>query len=275
MFSFKLRIVAAFALALVCAHAAIAQETSAAAGAQQQQQQPAAAPDNTVTHTSFKNRVFEVRYRDPDTLLSVLRLLTSGHRGAQISASRPFKTITVRDFAENIVSVEEALKRLDTPEAPRPEIELRMHVLIASNGAGGADQFPSDLRDVIGQLQTTLNFKSYHLLTSIIQRAKDRPDFSPGIIQGEGVAQLTLPGESAPRDFNYVFQANTLTLSTSPAGVTTVQLGTFSFGLSGKEGYKATVRSDVGVRDGEKVVVGTAGVRDKALIVVLAAKLIK
>ncbi|MDQ1559065.1 MAG: hypothetical protein QOD32_2125, partial [Pyrinomonadaceae bacterium] len=228
MYSFKLkiiRLVAACALAISCAHVAAAQGAD--------NQQPAAPQDNSVTHTSFKNRVFEVKYRDPDALMSVLRLLTSGHKGAQLSANRLFKTITVRDFPENIASVEEALKRLDTPEPPRPEIELRMHVLIASNAANAANQYPADLRDAVTQLQTTLNFKSYHLLTSIIQRAKDRPDYSPGIIQGEGVAQLTLAGDSAPRDFYYSFQANSLTLSTTPAGVTTVQLGNFTFGING------------------------------------------
>jgi GNAT superfamily N-acetyltransferase len=108
-----------------------------------------------------------------------------------------------------------------------------------------------------------------------IQRARERLAVSPGIIQGEGVAQLILPGENAPRDFHYSFQANSLTLNASPSGATTVQLGNFTFMINGKDGDKATVRSDVGVRDGEKVIVGTAGLRDKALILVLAAKLIK
>jgi len=267
MFSFKLRIIAALALALGCAHVAAAQQAN--------NQPSAEPPDNHVTHTSFKNRVFEVKYRDPATVHSAVRLLTSGHKGSEVSFNRTLRTLTVRDYPENLASIEEALKRLDTPETPRPEIELRMHVLIASNAAGGTNQYPADLRDAVGQLQTTLNFKSYHLLTSIIQRAKDRPEHSPSIIQGEGVAQLTLPGEGAPRDFFYSFQANSLMLNTSPAGVTTVQLGNFTFAINGKEGDKASVRSDVGVRDGEKVVVGTAGLRDKALILVLAAKLIK
>ena len=150
-----------------------------------------------------------------------------------------------------------------------------MHVLIASNAGSGANQYPADLRDAVTQLQSTLTFKNYQLLTSIIQRAKDRPDYAPNIIQGEGVAQLTLPGETAPRDFHYSFQANSLTLNTSPSGATTVQLGNFSFTINGKDGDKAAVRSDVSVRDGEKVVVGTAGLRDKALILVLSARLIK
>jgi hypothetical protein len=268
MFSSKLKIVAVLALAFSFASLAAAQEASAP--------QPTPVTDNYVSHTSFKNRVFEVKNRDPETLIAVLRLLTSGFKGAQISANRAFKTITVRDFPDNITSIEEALRRLDTPEAPRPEIEFRMHVLIASNAAGGANQYPSDLRDAIGQLQTTLNFKSYYLLTSIIQRAKDRPDYAPNIIQGEGIAQLSLPGENTPRDYSYNFQANSLTLNTTTAGTTTVQLGNFRFRLDGGDaGGRAVVSSDVGVRDGEKVIVGTAGLKDKALILVLTARLIK
>ncbi len=271
MFSFRLRIIAVCALALSFTSLAAAQEASTPP--------PLPAPqDNFVTHNSFKNRVFEVKNREAETLIPVLRVLTSGHKGSQVSASRAFKTITVRDFSENIAAIEEALKRLDTPETPRPEIEFRLHVLIASNaaGSGSANQYPADLRDTIGQLQTTLNFKNYQLLTSIIQRAKDRPEYAPNIIQGEGSAQLQLPGENAPRDFGYHFQANSLTLSTSPAGVTTAQLGSFRFRVDGgNEGGRAVVSSDIGVRDGEKVVVGTAGLRDKALILVLSAKLIK
>lgn len=271
MFSFGLRIIAVCALlALGLTSLATAQEASTPSP------QPAAPQDNHVTHTGFKNRVFELKYREPNTLYSVINLLTSGHKGAEVSFNRNFKTLTVRDFPENIATIEEALKRLDTPETPRPEIEFRMHVLIASNAAGGANQYPADLKDAVGQLQTTLTFKSYHLLTSIIQRAKDRPDFAPNIIQGEGSAQIQLPGENAPRDFGYNFQANSLTLSTGPAGVTTVQLGSFRFRLDGgNEGGRAVVSSDVGVRDGEKVVVGTAGLRDKALILVLSAKLVR
>ena len=268
MFSYRLKIIALVALAFSFTSLASAQEASAP--------QPAPQADNYVSHTQFKNRVFEVKNRDPDSLVSAIRLLMSGHKGAQMSANRVFKTITVRDFPENLTSIEEALKRLDTPEAPRPEIEFRMHVLIASNTAGGANTYPADLRDAIGQLQTTLNFKSYHLLTSIIQRAKDRPDYAPNIIQGEGVAQLTLPGDNAAREYSYNFQANSLTLNTSSAGTTTVQLGSFRFRLDGGEaGGRAVVSSDVGVRDGEKVIVGTAGLKDRALILVLTARLIK
>src|SRR5437764_4917756 len=120
-----------------------------------------AASDNYVTNTGFKNRVFEVQHRAPEDLVPVIRLLTSGFKGAELAASNEFRTITVRDFPENIAAIEEAIKRLDTPEITRPNIELRMHVLVASNKEGASNQYPPDLKDVITELQKTLSFKEY------------------------------------------------------------------------------------------------------------------
>jgi Bacterial type II/III secretion system short domain len=236
-----------------------------------QQQQPA---PQYVENTGFKNRVFEIKYRDPESLERVIKLLTSGFKGASISADRAYRTLTVRDFPENIAAIEDALKRLDTPEAARPEIELHMHVLIASNTEVGAGAVPAELKDVITQLQNTLSYKNYYLLTSIIQRTKERPGYSPDFMLGEGMASMTVPGASDPRVFHYTFQSNSLTLGQNTAGATTVELGRFNFALEGDFG-RAGIRSDVGVREGEKVVVGTAGLRDRALILVLTAKLIK
>jgi hypothetical protein len=265
--SYKLRFFIAIMLTLVCAPLVVAQ-----------QQQPN--PVQYVENTGFKNRIFEIKNRDPESLLSVIKLLTSGFKGAQASADRNFKTITVRDFPENIAAIEDALKRLDTPEAPRPEIELHMHVLIASNSESfSTTPLPAELKDVIPQLQSTLSYKNYSLLTSIIQRAKEQP-YSPGFLQGAGDAGIMLPSapganNDALRDFHYSFLANSLTLGTNPAGATSVQLGGLRFELDGGPFGSASIRSDVGVREGEKVVVGTAGLRDKGLILVLTAKLLK
>src|SRR6266581_967044 len=129
--------------------------------------------DKYVTNSGFKNRVFEVHNRMPEDLVPVIKLLTSGFKGAQLAASNEFRTITVRDFPENIAAIDEAIKRLDTPEVSRPNIELRMHVLLASNKEGASNQYPADLKDVITELQTTLSFKEYTLLTSIVQRMRE------------------------------------------------------------------------------------------------------
>src|SRR5207237_1776410 len=102
-----------------------------AAFCQAQSQSSPAPSDNYVTNSGFKNRVFEIHNRAPEDLVPVIKLLTSGFKGAQLSASNEFRTITVRDFPENIAAIDEAIKRLDTPEVARPAIDLRMHVLRA------------------------------------------------------------------------------------------------------------------------------------------------
>ncbi|MBA3247465.1 MAG: hypothetical protein H0T63_05215 [Pyrinomonadaceae bacterium] len=229
--------------------------------------------DTFVTHTSFKSRIFEVKHRDPDSLLSVLRLLTSGHKGSSVSSNSTFKTITVRDFPENIASIEDALKRLDTPEAPRPDIELRMHVLLASNTEGLSGATPADLKDALTQLQSTLNFKNYQLLTTVVQRTKESLGRIPDYINGIGSVELPTPGRGN-QTYSYNFSADRLSLVESSPNVSSVQLGNFSFNING-DGSSARIQSDVGIREGEKVVVGTSSLKDKALILVISAKLIK
>src|SRR6266480_4694573 len=251
---------------------------SAALG--QAQSQPAPAPtDNYVTNTGFKNRVFEVHNRMPDDLVPVIRLLTSGFKGAELAASNEFRTITVRDFPENIAAIEEAIKRLDTPEVTRPDIELRMHVLLASNKEGASNQYPADLKDVIGELQKTLSFKEYTLFTSIVQRTRESRGPRSSYLDGRGSAEVAWPNPNVQagterRISNYQFSATSVALTSSPAGAAEIQLGDFYFTLS-VPGTEARIHSDVRMRDGERIVVGTAGFSDKALILVMTARVLK
>ena len=242
---------------------------------QAQTQSTTAASDNYVTNTGFKNRVFDVRNRMPEDLIPVIKLLTSGFKGAQLSASNEFRTITVRDFPENIAAIDEAIKRLDTAEAKRPDIELRMHVLLASK-EGTQSQYPADLKDVIGELQTTLSYKDYTLLTSIVQRTRESRGERTGYLQGKGSAEIAWPsaGGIEKRISTYQFDARSIALSTTPSGAIEIRLGDFTFSLSASN-LDSRIQSDLSMRDGEKVVVGTAGFNDKALILIMTAKLIK
>src|SRR2546430_2549897 len=225
----------------------------------QAQSQPAPAPtDNYVTNTGFKNRVFEVHNRMPEDLVPVIKLLTSGFKGAQLSASNEFRTITVRDFPENIAAIDEAIKRLDTPEVARPDIELRMHVLLASNKEGPPGQYPADLKNVIKELQTTLNYKDYSLLTSIVQRTRESRGEHAGYLQGKGSAEVAWPSSSAAGGFEkrislYMFDANSVALTSTPSGAVDILLGNFNFSLA-VPGSEARIHSDLSMRVGEIVV---------------------
>jgi hypothetical protein len=238
-----------------------------------------AASDNYVTNSGFKNRVFEVQNRPPEDLVPVIRLLTSGFKGAQLSASNEFRTITVRDFPENIAAIDEAIKRMDKPETARPDIELRMHVLLASNQTTTLNQYPADLKDAIAELQKTLNYKEYYLMTSIVQRTRDSRGERAGYIQGKGSAEIGWPSATAPdkvvkRISLYMFDASSVTLTAGPSGAFEIQLGRFDFSLA-VPGSEAKIHSDVRIREGEKVIVGTAGFNDTALILVMTARVIK
>jgi hypothetical protein len=234
---------------------------------------------NYVTQNGFKNRVFEVHNRMPEDLIPVIKLLTSGFKGAQLAASNEFRTITARDFPENIAAIEEAIKRLDTPEVARPSIELEMHVLVASNKESTLSQYPADLKDVIKELQTTLSYKNYYLLTSIVQRTRDSRGEHVGYLSGRGSAEIEWPSPATPSGMEkriaiYQFNANSIALTSAPSGAIEMQLGSFDFFLAAP-GSEARIHSDVKMRDGEKVVVGTAGFNDKALILVMTARVLK
>ena len=238
--------------------------------AQQPAPSPAPQPDSP-PERGFKSRIFEVKYRDPNSLLNAVYQLGSGFKGSAMSANTEFKTLTVRDFPENIAVVEEALKRLDVPGALRPNIELNMHVLIASNEGTPVKEVPADLKDVLTQLRGTLNYRNYELATSIIQRLTETPQR----VQGSGVAEL--PGNNAgtlATSMQYEYYLTNVSLLQNATGAASVQIADFYFSTVEKE-QRARVQTALNLRDGEKVVVGTATLRNRALVIVLTAKLIR
>ena len=255
-------ILATSMLALLAVTAAFAQAATT--------QQPAPA-DNYVTEKNFKSKVFEVKYREPSSLANVLSRLTSGFKGAAISSSSEFRTITVRDFPENLATIEEAIKRLDTPGTPRPNIELHMHALIASNTGGTGMPVPGEIKDVLDQLRGTLNYKNYELAASVVQRLTE----TPRGLNGSGTAEVPSGNPGAPNlSMPYEYFIGAVTLSQDAAGAYSVQIGDFSFSAQ-SDRDRARVQTALNLRDGEKVVVGTATIRSRALVVVLTAKLIK
>jgi hypothetical protein len=257
-------------LALLLARPAHAQPSPAPRAAEAPREEP------FVTEKGFASRVFEVKHREPSDLAAVLRPLGSGYRGATVSANRDFRTISVRDFPENIAAIEAALKRLDVPQAPREDVELRLWVLVASNGeGGGAARFPEDLKEAVGALKATLTYRNYSLASSFVQRVRD----GARGIHGEGVTELA-PAPSAGevqkkaggKAMQLEYHISSLSLEPGENGPATVKLDGFALSLVGDG--RAQLKTDVTLRDGEKVVVGTSTVQDRGLVVVISAHVI-
>ncbi|MEK6302687.1 MAG: hypothetical protein AABO41_18400 [Acidobacteriota bacterium] len=239
--------------------------------------QPAAKSPEYVEEKGFKGRVFEIKYRDPIGLLGVIRPLGSGFKGANFSVDREFKTLTVRDFPENIAAIEEALKRLDIAEGPRPAIEFSVHVLIATSSPGEAEDYPAELGDVVKQLKAALKYKSYTMMTSAIHRTKEGAG-----VENSGVAESKLFAAvpTAPSPIFYDYQLGGISIETG-SGSPVVQTD-FRFNMRVPLNLGTSVqyqnigfRSPVSLRQGERVVVGSTTMGDKGLVVVVSTKVAK
>jgi len=227
------------------------------------------------TTKDFKNRVFELKHRDPRTVASAVRLLGSGFQGADLSVNDELRTITVRDFPENIAAIEEAIRRLDQPLAGQPAIEFHVYVLIGSSSPTTAHELPPEIVDVVKELQATLRYSSYGLMTTSIHHTR------PGNgLEGSGVAETNLLGmkaDSKPVFYNYTLRHISVA---QDAARKTVDVDSFRFAMKiplaidGKTQYQDVgFDTPVTIREGEKVVVGTTTMGDKALIVVVTARI--
>jgi hypothetical protein len=265
MHSARHRILLALALAL-CAATAVSAQT----------EQPKPPEDNFVTQKIFANRVFDIRNRDPLSLSRVLAPLTSGFRGAVVSPNTEFRTITVRDFPENIAVIEEAIRRLDTPEPARPSIEFRVHMLVASNDAAVVNNYPAELTAVVKQLQSSLGYKNFSLIGAQIVRGREgRSDNS-----NKGVADLRMasdtPAGKNPVYYNYNLRALSID---NTGGQSRVKIEEFMMDLKvplwlggDKLVYESVgFRNPVTLREGEQVVAGTTSIADKSVVIVLSA----
>lgn len=271
MFFIKPISLAAVILCLAFASTALAQQTTPT---------PQTTPQSPDAKFGFKNRVFQVKYREPEGLVNVLRLLASS--AGAMTYNNEFKTITVRDFPENIATIEEAINRLDTPLPATPSIEFHVHILIATGAAAASNQFPAELNDVIKQLQSTLSYKNYYVMASDVVRTKGG---GPDGIGNKGVAdfKLNTTGAAANSPIFYDYAARPVVISTSETGASVAQIGSFNFSMripvevnAGQLQWEPVgFRTPVSVREGEKVVVGTTTMQDKAVIVVITAKILK
>lgn len=227
--------------------------------------------DSYNENKAFKNKIFEVHNRAPRDLADALHLLGSGFRGAGIMVNAEMHTLTVRDFPENVAAIEEALARLDRPQSS-PNVTLNISVLIGSKTPlAGAASIPEELAPVVKQLQSTLRYANYGLLTATMHRTK-----SGAIVENSGVAEPALVGIVVPQGKPIFYHYR---LRQIGVGEQTINIDNFTFGMRvpieiGKDNVQyqdVGFDTPVSIRQNEKVVIGTTTMGDKALIVVVTA----
>lgn len=224
------------------------------------------------TTKEYRNKVFTIQHRDPRFILAAVHLLGSGFKGADMNMNAELRTITVRDFPENIAAIEEAIGRLDKPAPAAPDMELKISVLIGSKTPLANAAAPDELGPVVKQLQSTLSYAHYGLLTTTVHRSKT------GVgIEGSGVAESTLLGikTSDSRPIFYTYQLRGVSIGAEKLDVDNFEFSMrvpLELGAGNVQYQNVGFKTPVAVKQGEKVVIGTTTMNDKALVVVVTAK---
>jgi Bacterial type II/III secretion system short domain len=228
----------------------------------------------------FKVKLFEIRHRNPESLRSAVRALGSGAGGSDIEANQQLRTLTVRDFPENIAAIEEALKRLDVPEQSPVSLEFQIHLISASMTSSEPKvQVSKNLEPVITQLKASLKFTNYRYISSALSRANDG-----GSINSSGITGSLFPVPSGITNnlINpsfYQYRMRSIKLMQDSLGKETIQIGEFFFGVNVPISFGTNVQyRDIGIttpltlKEGEMAVVGTANIggSDEAIIVVVS-----
>jgi Bacterial type II/III secretion system short domain len=268
-----------FSFLLVCATPMAYTFAQTTGGQKEEQKKEEQAP--APRPPKFAVKLFEIKYRSPNSLRDSLQTLGTGNGGATMYANENLKTLTVRDFPENIAAIEEALKRLDVPDKAPVNLEFQLHLIAASMEAPEKATLPKNLEAVIEQLKSTLKFTNYRYISSALNRVSDR-----GKIESSGVTGSLFPTPAgvlntpeAPTFYQYTLSRISLTQDVT--NKESVQIDSFKFGVSVPIKYgQQTQYKDIGIvtplslREGEMAVVGTANIggSDEAIIVVISVK---
>jgi len=242
---------------------------------------PAKDPEpDPATLRAMKSKLFVIHHLDPAQLAQGLMPLRSGTAGSAISWTNRdgFNTLSARDFPENLAVIEEAIKRLDVPAATQKvsDVELTIHVLFATKGPVSETGLPADLQEVVKELKNTLAYRGYTLAASFVQRIGvngNQATYGRGQLEGNALA----PGEAtgSPLLFADWESDRVMSLESDASKPGRYLLRKFYFLLRERRGSEnlelARMGSDINLKEGEKVVVGTTVVKDRGLIVVLSA----
>jgi len=226
-------------------------------------------PDNWVT------KVFQLKNTDVDGVYEAVTMFSGVAK-----RNRDLKLVMWTGPKELAPAVEDMVKRLDVAPAPSPNVELTFYLLVGSKQAGDGGALPAELEGVAKQVKGIFGLGGLSLLETAAIRTRDGSNgTTEGVIRNS--AQATQP--------------TYYTIEFSRAGVTAdergkvVRLGRLDLRLrvpivtKGGDGKSEDVRynslslrTDIDIREGQKVVVGKATVDGSGgtLFLVATAKVV-
>jgi hypothetical protein len=166
-------------------------------------------------------------------------------------------------------------------------LDTQLYLIVGTNQESGNTRLPAILDPVVKQLRSTLAFKNYRLVATLINRVKNEGRLSLRWVGGP----LALGAESPNTPSFSEFKVSSVKLVRDTGGPQVVRMENFSFGAripiqtssavasnspsAPIFNYESTgLSTDISMREGEPVVVGTLniGPSGDAIILVVSAK---
>lgn len=223
----------------------------------------------------MQSRVFVLQHRSPWDIADAVGLLGSGAPGSAIDVNRELGTIAARDYPENLATLAAAIGRLDVPPSRRPDLTFRLWVLVGSTASATSPDLPPALEPVVSELRAALRFSSYSLLASALHHtAPGRGIEGSGVASEEQVGIEVLPGY--PLIYSYTLRRIDV-LAEGDGERIDVEKLVFTMKMPIRQGdgiqyVDVGFDAPVTLRPGEKVVVGTTAMGERALVVVVTAE---
>jgi len=195
---------------------------------------------------------------------STLQALCIFH--AEVVPQSTLHVLSIRAPKELMSAIEDAVMRLDTPQAGLKSVELTVHVLVASDQDETLRPVPASLKPVVDQLKTVLTYKQFFLVDTLLGTLIDRSKvYLNGDIRGLRMSNTT---PALPLDTSYQFQAN-LSIENADQSSALVRLSGLIFSMG-----SISISTQVDVPPGKQVVVGKTTMADRSFILVVSAKIL-
>lgn len=197
-------------------------------------------------------KLFRLRYAEPGRVEMLL-----SHTGYTIRADDQMHVVLVQGPPEWVVSATQLIQELDQPGSSNgpADIDVTMYVIAASNKSESTKRVMTPLESVIRQLKAVFPYTAYEILSTTQVRSRDGED-----VTTEGVMRSTVESQGRPHGYKLRYRASYS--GASSAGSNAIALNAFGFEAFLDEGRKASLYTNIDVREGQKVVVGKTNIDD-------------
>jgi hypothetical protein len=208
--------------------------------------------------------VVPIRHADAHEVFVTIHDLTST---TQVHVTTYGTSLILRGPKDAVAAIEEVIKKLDVAPAPKRNIDLTVYMIMASQQPV-AESLPAGLEDVAKQLKAVFPYRGYRLLDNFVLRARDGQSGD-----SSGASVLT----STKIMYAFHFQHVSLPSGDAAQGVRLDDLRlSLKVPLRGNF-EEASIRTDVDVPEGKKVVVGKTNIVEGvegAVFLVISAKVV-